>query len=135
LPDYNFTITVPANTSKDNPVKVEATLTKGVLAGGQIFFPPGCHGLCHVTINDVNGQLYPANAEDNFHGDTFPVELLGRYKLDTAPFKLYIHAWNEDDTYQHTPQVALHVLTEEEMYPFEVLKEFVTLMKRLMGLV
>jgi len=134
LPDYNYTVTVPANTKKEDPVVVEATLTRGVLAGGEIFFPLGCAGLCHVVVADGRGQLYPANAEDSYHGEGYPVPLIGRYKLDSAPYKLSIIAWNEDDTYQHQPQVSFHVLTEEEMNPFEVLKDFVEIMKRLMGL-
>jgi hypothetical protein len=115
MPDYNFTIKVPKNTARDQPVKTELELMKGIIAGGQIFFPAGCQGLAHVTINDSLGQLYPANAADTFHGDNGSIPLVGRHLLDSSPFKLSAYAWNEDDTYDHTIQITVNLLTPEEV--------------------
>lgn len=133
MPDYNLTLTIPANTTKSDPAKEELTLTKGVLAGGQIFFPMGCRGLVHVTINDGNGQLYPANKDDSFHGDGVAFPLVGRYTIDVAPYKLTIKGWSPTTIYEHNPQITLHILSEEELRPYKVLREFVDLFKRLIG--
>ncbi len=130
MPDYNYTVTVPANTSKDNPQVTECKLTRGILAGGQIFFPHGCNGMVHVVICDGSGQLYPANAEDTFHGNASTVELVGRHKLDSAPYKLYIKAWSPNTRHSHSIQVTLHVLSEEELNPSVLLRDILDLLRQ-----
>lgn len=115
MPDYNFTLTLAANTKREDAEFTDLNLTKGILAGGHIFFPAGCHGLAHVTIHSGTGQLYPANKDDTFHGEDGKVELVGRHELDSAPYKLLALAWNLDDTYDHTVQIKLNVLSVEEV--------------------
>lgn len=134
MPDYNYTITVPKSTTKEDPVVTEMKLTKGVIASGEIEFPFGCAGLCHVTINDSRGQLYPSNDGESFHGDGGKVPLVGRHKLDATPYKLYARCWNEDDTYQHKPQIHLAILPEEELKPLSAIEDLIKIFKRLMGL-
>ncbi|RLC86240.1 MAG: hypothetical protein DRJ03_09350 [Chloroflexi bacterium] len=129
MPDYNFTITIPANTPRDDPQKVELELTRGIIAGGQIYFPAGCHGLAHVVICDGNGQLYPSNADETFHGEDGAIPLVGRYLLDSAPYKLYAKAWNLDDTYDHTVQLTINVLSPEEVNLSLGLNELIDLFK------
>ena len=134
MPDYNFTLTVPANTKPDHPAEKELILTKGVIASGQLYFPPGCHGLVHIIIADGRGQLYPANAEDTYHFDNYIVPLVGRYALDTTPYKLFLRGWSPGTNYDHTIQLSLAVLPEEEISPWRILRDFMNILKRLMGL-
>ena len=134
MPDYNFTLTIPADTSPGAPAETELMLTKGVLASGQLHFPAGCHGLVHVVIADGRGQLYPANAGDTYHVDDAIIPLVGRYMLDTAPYKLFLRGWSPGTRYGHVIQLSLSVLPEEEVSPWRIVQDFVAIMKRLMGL-
>lgn len=134
MPDYNFTLTVPANTSKDAPVEIEMKLMKGVIASGILQFPAGCHGMVHITICDGRGQLYPANAEDTYHGDDIIIPLTARHVLDMAPYKLIMRGWSPNTSYDHTIQFALAVLSEEEASPYKALLDLVAIFKRLLGL-
>ena len=134
MPDYNFTLTVPAATKPEAPMEIELNLTKGVIASGQLFFPPGCHGLVHIIIADGRGQLYPANAEDTYHYDDAIIPLVGRYVLDTAPYKLFMRGWSPGANYDHTIQLSLAVLPEEEVTPWRIIQDFMLILKRLMGL-
>ena len=135
MPDYNFTVKIPTNTEESDPERIDLSLTKGLIAGGQIFFPAGCHGLAHVTIHDGRGQLYPANKDDTFHGEDGAIPLVGRHEIDAVPFMLFAQAWNEDDTYDHTIQITLNILTLEEVNLNPIMQrllDVMTAMKKLL---
>lgn len=134
MPEYNFTVLVPANTPREDPVQVEMDLTRGMIAGGLMMFPAGCHGMVHMVICDGVGQLYPANGADTYHGDDAMIPIVGKYKLDTAPYKLYLYAWSPDTDFNHSIQVAISVLSEEEVSLAPVFRDFTKMLKRLLGI-
>jgi len=133
MPDYNFSITVPADTSKDSPIETELQLTRGVVTGGQIYFPYGCNNMVHLIICDANGQLYPANKQDTFNGNGVAIPLIGRYVLDSEPYRLIAKAWSPGTFYNHTLTLTLNVLTEEEIYWYKTLRDFTETFKILIG--
>ena len=134
MPDYNFTLTVTANTSKDAPAEEEMKLMKGVIASALLQFPAGCHGLVHITIADSKQQLYPANADETYHGDDVNIPIIGKHALDKPPYKLLLKGWSPNTSYDHTIQLALSILPEAEASPYSTLTDLVKIMKRLMGL-
>jgi len=134
MPDYNFTLTIPADTQKDDPVIVVMNLMKGVIASGILQFPAGCHGFVHVIIADSKQQLYPANADETYHGDDTNIPLIGKHALDKAPYKLLIKGWSPDTDYDHMIQVSLSVLSEEEASPALAIRDLIRTLKRIIGL-
>lgn len=134
MPDYNFTLTVPANTSKDTPQTVEMKLKRGAIASGLLQFPAGCHGLVYVVIVDGKHQLYPANAGETYHGDNIAIPIVGKHVLDSAPYKLWIKGWSPNTSYDHTIQLAIAILEEGEASPYKALSDLLAILKRIMGL-
>jgi len=134
LPDYNFTLIIPADTRKDTPEEVEMKLVKGIIASGQLQFPAGCHGMVNIAIYDSKQQLYPANPPETYHGDDMRIPLVGIHELDKPPYKLKMKGWSPGTSYQHTIQLAISVLPAEVVSPYKVIEDFVAILKKMLRL-
>jgi len=98
---------------KTFPLKVRKGLRPGRIKGVKIFFPPGCKGLVGVQVYHRETILVPTDSGEWVHGDgtmwtweiDWPVYGAGNY--------IGIKVYNDDDTYEHKPAVALdHVPLE-----------------------
>jgi len=121
---YSRSITVPANTAEGTFRETTIDLSHGVITG-VIFRPrPGHASLLHVRVFHRRHQLFPDNADDDLHGDTFPVQWREWYEMFEKPFTLTIFAWNDDDTYSHTFDIAFEVLPKYAALPFALARAF-----------
>jgi hypothetical protein len=107
---YEQAITIPKLTQRAAPVSEVIPVHPGTVKQVEVFFPPGCAGLAHVTIWYWERQVWPGNPDGYFTGDgqslTFPEDL----ELTDQPYSFTVKGWNEDDTYSHTPIVRVTVV-------------------------
>lgn len=109
-----------ANTSEANAVEQTIDLSHGVIIK-VIFRPrPGHASVLHVRVFHRRHQIFPDNADDDLHGDTFPVEWEEWYEMFEKPFTLTIRAWNDSTRYPHTFDIAFAVLPKYAALPFAV---------------
>lgn len=119
---YSRSITVPPNTAEGTFPETVIDLSHGVITE-VIFRPrPGHASLLHVRVFHRRHQIFPDNADDDLHGDTFPVQWREWYEMFEKPFTLTIFAWNDDDTYPHTFDIAFAVLPKYAALPFAMAK-------------
>lgn len=119
---YSKSITVAANTTEANAVEERIYLMHGVITK-VIFRPrPGHASLLHVKVFHRRHQVFPSTGDDDLHGDTFPVQWEDWYEVTEKPFYLEIVAWNDDDTYPHTFDIAFAVIPRWATVPFALAK-------------
>lgn len=100
---YERSLTVPANTTEDSPIRLVWPLSRGVITRMTVFFPPGCAGLAKLRIYRGHMQLWPNDLGEWIKGDGREVLVESYYELTSYPYELTVEAINEDDTYSHTP--------------------------------
>jgi len=128
---YSRSIKVLANTSEANASEETIDLSHGVISK-VIFRPrPGHASLLHVRVFHRRHQIFPDNADDDLHGDTFPLEWEEWYEMFEMPFTLTILAWNDDDTYPHTFDIAFAVLPKWVALPYALARSFSDIVKLL----
>ena len=121
---YTRSMTVPANTAEANALEQTIDLSHGVITR-VIFRPrPGHASLLHVRVFYRRHQIFPDNADDDLHGDTFPVEWEEWVEMFEKPFTLTLFAWNDDDTYPHTFDIAFAMLPKYAALPFAMARVF-----------
>jgi hypothetical protein len=107
---YAASLSIPASTLEINKVKSTITIHEEFITGYEVYFPPGCAGLCYVALFLDGKQFAPADgsADRYFHGEGSKT-WSGRYhtSLGKTESRVEIRGYNDDDTYQHTPIVSL----------------------------
>jgi len=131
---YAWDITVPAATPESAPVTQILKLTKGVITGVWIKFPPGCHSLVKVRILRSEFHLVPLSRGEWVTGDDETVVTETFYDLDVTPAQLKFVACSPGTTYPHTITVRVGLVPEEVAAPHRVLAGFVETLKRFVGL-
>lgn len=112
---YDFAITIPANTPADAPQETELQLTAGILHSVWIEFPPGCAGLAHVRIGQPEANFLPSNPDGSFAGDSCVIPIMEYKELISGADLLKAFCWNLDDTYPHTVTIRLGVLLADQL--------------------
>ena len=117
---YNWIITVPKNTTRDNPVEQKLSLAIGIVTWYSVLFPPGCAGLVHAKIFHREHQIVPSKGDQDLSGDTFPIEWTDYYELYERPADFLARCWNEDDTYQHKVTIRIAVVPRRAVVPLAI---------------
>ena len=110
---YVSTIAVPKNTPKTSPLKTRMNVTKGLVYKVEIMFPPGPSGLVHLWIMDGSYQFLPSSEGETLYGDNTLIQFDDLYIMDSEPFFFDIYTYNEDDTYDHTIQVRIGLVSKD----------------------
>ncbi len=112
---YDFSITVPPNTTKGAPVSQVLKLTQGIIQRIEVQFPRGTYAKVHCAIMHGGHQAWPTNPEGNFASDGYVIPIDEYYKLDEPPFELKFLGWSEADTYPYDIDVRIGILRPEEI--------------------
>jgi hypothetical protein len=120
---YSFAIPIPSQTPEDDPIVTVCPLYPATINRVSIVFPPGCAALAHIRILRGIHQLWPTNEEGSFASDGETIDFTEDYLLDSAPYELRILAWNEDDSYDHTPVVRFGVLPKQGYWEDKLLAD------------
>jgi len=116
---YRLEETISSNTPQTAPEVFKLAVTKGVITNVWVFFPWGCANLVGVQIWYEGFQLWPISKGEWLRGNDILFHFEDPYKVETEPTFLRIKAYNEDDTYDHTPWVMLEVVKQEEIPAIE----------------
>ncbi|MBA7560745.1 hypothetical protein ES708_02376 [subsurface metagenome] len=129
---YDFSFTIPANTSKYPLYIKRAKLTHGIIHRVEIGFPDGCGGLVHLRIKRGLFQVWPLNPDGDFNSDNYTIAFNDFYELFSAPYLLTLHGWNLDDAFPHTLEIRFGILPADVLQPEEpFIQAFKKLLKRL----
>lgn len=99
---YRFAVTVPSGTPQASPVSHRLRLTYGVVEKVEVTFPAGCAGLVGVRILHREHVVWPTSPDEWFVSDDFTISFPEYFPIDEDPFELEVHAYNLDETYDHT---------------------------------
>ena len=131
---YEFNITVPAATTKDEPEEIEAQLVPGIITRVEAEFPSGCHRLVHISIVEGAYQMFPRNPDGTLSADGRTITFNPYQKLTRGHHILKIRGWSPQTSYPHRIGVRFNVQPEEVATPWEALRNFVNLFKKLVGM-
>ena len=109
---YQCTLLIPALTAQANPARATISLGPGIISKVSIIFPPGCAGLAHIQILHKEHLLFPSSPDENYIGDTFPIEWIEYFPLNEGPYELTVIGWNTDTLYSHSPMVRFEMLSK-----------------------
>lgn len=110
---YDFSFTIPANTTQASPEKEDVKLCHGVIHRLEIGFPRGCAGLVHLQIREGLHQRWPTNPQGSFNTDGHAIGINEHLRFTREPYILTLVGWNLDDTYDHTLEVRIGILPQE----------------------
>jgi len=131
---FTWDITVPADTSEDNPLEKDLILTEGVIDRVDVKFPPGCHGLVKVRLLRYGSQLIPLTRGEWVTGDGETVPTEGYYELLEEPYTLRFVGCSPGTQYEHTVTVRVNVMRPRPDPVVQLVELLHTLFKR-MGLI
>ena len=132
---YSLAISTPANTAKTALKRTGLHVTKGLIYKIEIDFPPGSAGLMGVAVFDGSYCIWPSNVTEFFTGDDTEVDFDDLYLKEAAPYVLDIYTYNTDDTYAHTVNVRLGLVSKKaymaRFMPDLAWEEFAKLLQQL----
>ena len=134
MPHYSVTKTFTAGGSKTSPEELEIKCIWGIVTDVTITFPAGCHGVCHVHLDDELHQMFPTNPEGDYALDDWTLKIDDEYKLLSDKRKVYLRGYNTG-TYDHTIAVTFRVKLPDEHTPLEMaLFKLINIMEKLLGI-
>lgn len=131
---YEFNITIPAGTTKDEPEEVEAQLVPGIITLVEAEFPNGCHRLVHISIIEGAYQMFPRNPDGTLSADGRTIAFNPHQELKRGHHVLMIRGWSPLTSYQHRIGVRFNVQPEEVATPWKMANDLVAILKHMMGL-
>lgn len=112
---YSQDIVVPANTLKASYQSDTIKLTKGVVTRIAVFFPWGCAGLVYAQVIRKTWQVFPLSRGQWMSGNDRIIDFETSIDLFSEPYDLIVRTYNEDDTYNHTINVAFEMIKGESV--------------------
>lgn len=106
---YQYDLTLPANTTKANELKVTCTLAHCKINRVEIVFPDGCCGLVYAALTRFNTQIIPINPTNYLRANNETVLVNTDILIADKPFEVVLHGYNLDDTFAHTIYCRLQV--------------------------
>lgn len=152
---YRYALLVPAGTQINAPVEQEIKLPPGIIHTVNLKFPAGCHGRVYFAIYQGANRMWPGSPSrlDNARGYILPVDrtaqrdaMIAYFRGDDEEIIFKEHVENKhgyhwklvgcspDAIFEHTILARFGVLKEEEISPFTIVKDLLTILKRMMGL-
>lgn len=108
--NFFYEVIVPKETLEDNPYKHRMKVDHGVISNVLIVILPGHAGLTHLRIFYHDVQIYPHNSEAWYCGDGLTIKFPDNYRLDTPPYELIAHGYNEDIRYNHAFLLDINIM-------------------------
>jgi hypothetical protein len=112
--DYQYDVTIPANTPASEPYTQSLKLTKGKLVRLILSFQTGCAYMVHVALFIGNHQIMPVIEGQSYAFDGFVLVRDTAFIIDNHPFDIIFKGWSPNTTYEHTIGVIATVQVEDE---------------------
>jgi len=103
---------VPANTQEDNPLRVEMPISEGTVKSVLIRWRWGSGNLCGCRILYAGFQIWPLSLGAWFVSNVQDVSFEENMAIAGVPHVFQIEAYNQDDTFPHTLEVAISIVRE-----------------------
>lgn len=107
---FSQKITVPANTSEDDPYEVSIPITKGTVRKVMVLIAVPSAWCIGVQIWYATWQVWPTTRTEWIHGGRVWIELEEALKIDQPPLFFKVRCFNDDETNEHDIWVGLSVL-------------------------
>ena len=127
---YDFSFTIPANTTKASPHTEKVKLTHGIIHRVEVLFPERCGSLAHCVIKEGLHQHWPTNPGGSFNSDGETIIINEYLEFTRRPYILTLVGWNLCDTFPHTLEVRFGILPVEVLMPEET---FIQAFKKLLA--
>lgn len=114
---FEFDLPTPANTTRANPVRKDMKLATGIIHFVEIRFPPGCKGLVHLQVRQVEHPTWPKDQTESIKDDNHAIRFNEFLKLDPGLTTLTALTWNTDVRHPHTPIIRIGLLQPGELFP------------------
>ena len=109
---FCWDITIPADTSEEEPLIDYLELPKGVITHVDMKFPAGCHGMVKARLFKEALQLVPLSSDEWVTGDDESVPTDTYAELPAYPYKLKYKLCSPDTDYDHTITIRIQVQPE-----------------------
>ena len=109
MPIYSEKLTVPANTSEDNPVSLDIVLKQKLITRMGIGYPKGCHYMVGAQIKYGIKQFWPEKAGTWIWGENEIVTWEERFEMPSVDEKLTIFGCSPDTSYDH--KIVVRIMT------------------------
>jgi len=112
---YQKRLTVPSNTPIGNPTTTSIEVEEDYITYLGVYFPPGCCNLVHVRFRYGETQIFPHASYEWLSGEGYLMGGRLLFKTPESPCRIYIDAYSDDDTYDHTIIIYIEALRKEEV--------------------
>ena len=132
---YIWHLTVPADTAETAKTEEKHPIRNGVVTKISVSMEEGCRGMVKATLSHQLTQLMPFNNDGYVALDGPPPEE-GMYFWEVSEPKpeLILRGWSPDTDHSHDVTFRVNVLPRELAAPYLILRGFVDVLKRLIGL-
>jgi len=107
---YSYSLTIPKQTSKDEPAQIEMKLTEGIIKQWEFEVPPGVNAVAGVRVMWGSFQLFPRNPESWLVSGGGILRYPENWHLEEEPYVLLFQGYNDSTRYSHTIQLRLTIL-------------------------
>ena len=130
---YHRTLTVPAGTAENSPVRAELKLTHGVIIYIGVGFPTGCKQLVKVRIYHEEHQIFPSNPDEAACWNGAVEGGVYHQRLTGEPYHLVIRAYAPLATAAHSITIFVNEVPVEVAEPWAAPQSALDKIKGLFG--
>ncbi len=130
---YEFSVAVPAGTTKATPVEVDMKLASGIIHHVVIEGAPGMQRMVSLVVTDGLHQIWPVNPEEVIQLDGVPRDFTERHELTDSPYTLKAAAWAPNTIYSHTYKIGIGVLPRSSFPEYQEMPSKLAQFFRLIG--
>lgn len=130
---YRYSMVVPADTPSNNPFSREIKLEPGIIHYVNVKFPPGCHQLVYFAIFQGANKQFPTNPSEWLRGDGEEI-IFREHAVNKRGFHWYLKGYSPGTLFEHLITVRIGILPEEDVTPLSLIKDLVSIFKRMLGM-
>ena len=130
---YRFSAEIPINRAKNNPFVREFKLPEGIVHRIRMRYPPGPRGMVSSAVFLGAAQIFPMEPGEWFVGDNEWIDGTCHVVTKTG-WEWSIRGYSPGTKYVHRVFADLFVLSEEKASPYLILRDFVDIVKKLIGI-
>lgn len=113
--NFNFKLTIPAETEQDEPEQLIMPMSYGIITQVGITIPDGHKETAKLRIKYHEVQLYPLNRGEWYKGDGCSIEFEDRFPFIVEPYELKAEGYNESTLYEHGFLMNFNVMLPEDV--------------------
>lgn len=127
---YSKKLTVPSNTSEDNPASIEFVIKEKLITKMEVGFAPGCYNMVGIKILYGIKRFWPEDPNTYLYGDNEIVSWREFQRLPETLSKLKVYGISPDTHYDHIILVRIFTLPEVVAAPGIIFEKLYNLFKK-----